>query len=163
MNKVVRFRSPEQFRRAHTMPAAVPQRRPLRRVEPPVEDTALAPTEDELKRRISEELDFAWRQLELTVALVSRDALTVARHGAALRTVDAVGQTLGQLAVILRSSRPEQAVDLVPSTDLRGRLQGASRDRWQSRAARLSLRACQAAISTSGRSATPSPTRSPAP
>ena len=125
MNKVVRFRSPEQFRRAHVMQHPVQARRPLRRLDLPLDDPALAPTEDELKRRIAEELEFAWRQLELTVALVSRDTLTVARHGSALKTVDAVGQTLGQLAVVLRSSQPDAAVDLVPSADLRGRLQRA--------------------------------------
>lgn len=124
MNQVVRFRSPEQFRRAHISVPSQP-RRPLRRMELPAEDPALSPTDDVLNRRISEELDFAWRQLELAVIAMHRDALTKARHGTALKTIDAVGQTLGQLAVVLRSSQPDAAVELVPSPDLRGRLQRA--------------------------------------
>lgn len=74
-------------------------------------------------QRVSDELDFAWRQLDLAAATMARDSLTAARHRASLQTIDAAGQTLGQLAVVLRSSLPGEAVNRVPMTDLRGRLQ----------------------------------------
>jgi len=123
MSKVVRFRSPEQFRR-HAVTAVVPApRRSIRRIEIPHEDPALAPTEDLLLQRISDELDFAWRQLDLAAASITRDGVSAARHRPSLHTVDIVGQTLGQLAVVLRSSLPDAAVERVPMADLRGRLQ----------------------------------------
>ena len=77
----------------------------------------LAPTKDVLLQRISDELDFAWRQLDLAAATMARDSLTAARHRPSLQTIDAVGQTLGQLAVVLRSARPDNAVDWVPSAE----------------------------------------------
>lgn len=123
MSKLVRFRSPEQFRRALVAHPAPPPRRAIRRIDLPQTDPALAPTDNVLHQRISEELDFAWRQIDLAAASMARDRLTAARHGPALQTVDTVGQTLGQLAAVLRSSLPELAIERVPMTDLRGRLQ----------------------------------------
>ncbi|MCW3796619.1 hypothetical protein OMW55_02185 [Sphingomonas sp. BN140010] len=123
MSKVVRFRSPEQFRR-HAVAAVAPApRRSIRRIELPLEDPAFAPTENVLWQRISDELDFAWRQLDLAAASINRDTVSATRHRPSLHTVDMVGQTLGQLAVVLRSSLPEAAVERVPMADLRGRLQ----------------------------------------
>ena len=123
MNKVVRFRSPEQFRKTAVVASAPAPRRSIRRIEMPVDDPALTPTEDVLRQRISDELDFAWRQLDLVAATMARDALTSARHRPSLQTIDLVGPTLGQLAVVLRSSLPGAAVERVPMVDLRGRLQ----------------------------------------
>lgn len=125
MNKVVRFRSPEQFRRHAVAPVAPAPRRPIRRLELPHEDPVLAPTDNVLLQRISDELDFAWRQLDLAAATMARDSLTAARQRPSLQTIDAVGQTLGQLAVVLRSALPDEAVGRVPASDLRGRLQRA--------------------------------------
>jgi len=123
MSKVVRFRSPEQFRR-QSVAIVTPAPRPsIRRIVIPLEDPALEPTDDVLLQRISDELDFAWRQLDLAAASVNRDRVSAARHHASLQTLDTVGQTLGQLAVVLRSSLPETAVERVPMADLRGRLQ----------------------------------------
>ena len=123
MHKVVRFRSPEQFRQHAVAPAAPAPRRPLRRIELPLEDPVLTPTDNELLKRIADELDFAWRQLDLAAATMARDLLTAARHKPSLHTIDTVGQALGQLAVVLRSSMPEEAATRVPMADLRGRLQ----------------------------------------
>jgi hypothetical protein len=123
MNKVIRFRSPEQFRRSAVLPAPPAPRRSIRRIGLPIDDPALAPTDDVLRQRISDELDFAWRQLDLAAAARARDPLTAARHRPSLNTIDLVGQTLGQLAVVLRSSLPDEAVERVPMADLRGRLQ----------------------------------------
>nr|WP_294170662.1 hypothetical protein [uncultured Sphingomonas sp.] len=121
MNKAVRFRSPEQFRREAV--AQVAPRRPIRRVEVPVTDPALAQTDHPLSRRLAEELDFAWRQLNSLANSIARDGIMAARHGSAVPTLDNVGETLGQLAVVLRSATPELAADRVPGAELRARLQ----------------------------------------
>lgn len=123
MSKVIRFRSPEQFRRHAVMAAPAPVRRSIRRTDFEGLDPTLEPTENVLLQRISDELDFAWRQIDLARATMARDGVTAARHQGSLQAVDAVGQTLGQLAVVLRSSLPERAVERVLMPDLRGRLQ----------------------------------------
>lgn len=122
MNKVVRFRSPEQFRRdaAAQVP---PPRKPLRRIELPLVDPALAQTDHVLSRRIAEELDFAWRQLNSLANSIARDGIMAARHGSAVAMLDGLGQALGQVAVVLRSATPELALDRVPDPELRQRLQ----------------------------------------
>jgi hypothetical protein len=124
MNKAVRFRSPEQFRReAVAQVAQVAPPRPIRRVEVPMTDPALAQTDNLLSRRMAEELDFAWRQLNSLANGIARDGIMAARHGSAVPTLDEVGQTLGQLAVVLRSATPAMAADRVLSPELRARLQ----------------------------------------
>lgn len=122
MSKAVRFRSPEQFRQ-HAVIAQVAERRSIRRTAWQHEDPALEPTDNVLLQRIADELEFAWRQIDQVRGSLTRDSVTAFRHGASLKTVDAVGQTLGQLAVILRASLPEVAVQRVLMPDLRGRLQ----------------------------------------
>ncbi|WP_294171950.1 hypothetical protein [uncultured Sphingomonas sp.] len=121
MNNAVRFRSPEQFRREAV--AQVAPGRPIRRIEVPVTDPALAQTDHLLSRHMAEELEFAWRQLNSLANGIARDGIMAARHGTAVPTLDAVGQLLGQLAVVLRSAKPDNAVDRIPSTELRARLQ----------------------------------------
>lgn len=122
MSKAVRFRSPEQFRQRAIM-TPTPERPSIRRTAWLQEDPALEPTDNVLLQRIADELEFAWRQIDQVRGSLSRDSVTAFRHGASLKTVDAVGQTLGQLAVILRAARPEIAVERAPMPDLRGRLQ----------------------------------------
>ena len=123
MNKAGPLRSPEQFRReavAQVAPAC-----PIRRVKVPVTEPALAETDNLLGRRMAEELDFAWRQLSSLANRIARDGIMAARHGTAVPTLDAVGQVLGQMAAVLRSSTPELAVDRVPDVELRARLRCA--------------------------------------
>lgn len=81
------------------------------------------PTDNVLWQRVADELEFAWRQIDVIRGNLSRDSVTAFRHGASLQTIDGVGQALGQLAVVLRSSSPEVAVQRVLMPDLRGRLQ----------------------------------------
>jgi hypothetical protein len=122
MNKVIRFRSPEQFRQ-HAVTPPLPERRSIRRTAWQHADPALEPTDDVLLQRIADELEFAWRQIDNVRGNLSRDSVTAFRHGTSLKTIDTVGQALGQLAVVLRSSLPEVAVQRVLMPDLRGRLQ----------------------------------------
>ena len=49
------------------------------------------------------------------------DAILV-RHGVALQSVDVIGQILGHIANVIRSSDPEGAVDRIGMGDLKGRL-----------------------------------------
>ncbi len=123
MNNVVRFRSPEQFREPPHDELVSAGQRPIRRSLRLADDPVLAPTDDLLRQRISDELDYAWRQLDFVAASMSRDAVTKARYRSSLQDIDCVGQNLGQLAVVLRSSMPELAVDRVPMAELRRRLQ----------------------------------------
>lgn len=46
-----------------------------------------------------------------------------ARHSSAVPTLDGIGDTLGQLALVLRSSVPDLAVGRMRSAELRDRLQ----------------------------------------
>ena len=46
----------------------------------------------------------------------------VMRHGMALQTVDIVGQMLGHIANVVKSSDPEGAVDRIGMCDLKARL-----------------------------------------
>jgi len=119
----VRFRSAEQFRRLADAPVIPSPRRSIRRVEISLPDPAMSPTDNVLLQRIADELDFGWRQLDLAASGMARDPITANRHRSALHAIDQVGQTLGQLAVVLGSSLPDTAVERVPMLDLRGRLQ----------------------------------------
>ena len=103
MNKAGRLRSPEQFR--HEAVAQVAPACPIRRLEVPVTEPALAETDNLLGLRMAEELDFAWRQLSSLANGIARDGIMAARHGTAVPTLDAVGQVLGQMAAVLVYAR----------------------------------------------------------
>jgi len=46
----------------------------------------------------------------------------VMRHAVALQTVDIVGQMLGHIAAVTRSSAPDRAVERIGMCELKGRL-----------------------------------------
>jgi hypothetical protein len=98
-------------------------RRPLRRdatlraVAPPTDDTA-----DQLRQRLSEELEYARRMLDVAGDQVCADRLTVTRHGVALQALDKVGQMLGHIAAVIRSGDPQAAVEDIGMSDLKARL-----------------------------------------
>ena len=104
-------------------PAPEEERKPLRRdvtlhdEQPPVGDT-----DDRLRLRLSEELEYARRILDITGDQLSADRIAVARHAVALQSLDKVGQMLGHIAAIIRSSDPESAVDKIGMGDLKARL-----------------------------------------
>jgi hypothetical protein len=98
------------------------ERRSIRR-DPPPRPKALTPTEDVLRQRLAEELDYARRMLDLMGDELSADAAVLVRHGVSLQTVDIAGQILGHIASVIRSSDPDGAVDLIGMTELKGRLQ----------------------------------------
>ena len=100
---------------------ANPQRPSIRR-EPPPLAAALVPTEDQLKLRLAEELEYARRMLEQMGDTLSNDPLVVARHITSLQSVDIVGQLLGHIANVVRSSDPDGAVERIGMCDLKARL-----------------------------------------
>ena len=53
---------------------------------------------------------------------LTADIGVVMRHGVALQSVDIVGQILGHIANVTRSSAPERAVDKIGMCELKARL-----------------------------------------
>lgn len=96
--------------------------RPSIRREPPPLPAALQPCDDVIKLRLAEELEYARRMLDTMGDELSGDLGVVMRHGMALQTVDIVGQMLGHIANVVRSSDPEGAVDRIGMCDLKARL-----------------------------------------
>jgi len=75
-----------------------------------------------IKLRLAEELEYARRMLDTMGDELSGDLGVVMRHGMALQSVDIVGQMLGHIANVVRSSDPEGAVDRIGMCDLKARL-----------------------------------------
>jgi hypothetical protein len=126
------FGAPAHLRRAQAAVDAVqaefraelkaPEKRPLRRENAPPIDPALVPTDDALRVRLAEELEYARRMLDTMGDDLSADMGVVMRHAVALQTIDIVGQMLGHIAAVTRSSAPERAVDRIGMCELKGRL-----------------------------------------
>lgn len=93
----------------------------IRREAPPL-PKALVPTDDPLRLRLAEELEYARRMLSSMGDEMASDGLVVGRHLAELQTVDIVGQMLGHIATVIRSSDPPGAVESISMGSLRARL-----------------------------------------
>jgi hypothetical protein len=100
----------------------VPPRRSIRRENVPPLDPALVPCEDQLRVRLAEELDYARRMLDAMGDDLAADMGVVMRHGVALQSIDIVGQMLGHIAAVTRSSAPERAVERIGMCELKARL-----------------------------------------
>ena len=96
-------------------------RRSIRRNPPPT-PPALIPTDDVLRLRLAEELEYARRMLDAMGNQLSADPNVIARHVVALQSVDVIGQLLGHVASVIRSSDPAGAVDLIGMSEFKGRL-----------------------------------------
>ena len=96
--------------------------RSIRRADASPLDPALVPTDDELRLRLAEELDYARRMLDAMGDELAADLGVVMRHGVALQTVDIVGQMLGHIANVTRSAAPDKAVDRIGMCELKARL-----------------------------------------
>jgi hypothetical protein len=90
---------------------------PLRAVSPPTDQT-----EDQLRLRLSEELQYARRMLDITGDQICADRIVVTRHAAALQSLDKVGQMLRHIADVIRSNDPYSAIDEIGMSDLKARL-----------------------------------------
>jgi hypothetical protein len=99
-----------------------PPRRSIRRVNAPPLDAGLVPTDDPLRLRLAEELEYARRLLDRMGDQLASDPMIVGRHCAAVQTVDIVGQMLSHIAAVTRSSAPDSAVERIGMADLKARL-----------------------------------------
>jgi hypothetical protein len=93
----------------------------IRRDPPPLPKSAI-PTDDQLRLRLAEELEYARRMLSSMGDELSSDGLIVSRHLAELQTIDIVGQMLGHIASVVRSSDPPGAVQEIGMGALKARL-----------------------------------------
>ena len=96
-------------------------RRSIRR-EAPSTPKALVPTDDELRLRLADELDYARRMLDIMADELSSDGGVVSRHLTALQSIDVVGQMISHIAAVVRSSDPPGAVDRIGMCELKARL-----------------------------------------
>ena len=103
-----------------------PAPRPSIRRDPPPLAQALVPTDDVLKLRLAEELEYARRMIETMGDSLSGDPNLVMRHMVTLQSIDIAGQILGHVANVIRSSDPKGAVELIGMGDLKGRLKRQS-------------------------------------
>ena len=102
------------------------KKRPSIRREPPPLPPALNPTDDQLMLRLAEELEYGRRMLELMGDALAADMAVVMRHSVSLQSVDIIGQLLGHIADVVRSSDPGGAVDRIGMGDLKSRLTRSS-------------------------------------
>ena len=103
-------------------------RRSIRR-EPPPMPAALIPTDDELRVRLAEELEYARRMLEAMGDTLSNDSAVVMRHMVSLQSIDIISQLLGHVAAVTRSSDPIGAVQRIGMCELKARLTRYTVDR----------------------------------
>ena len=96
--------------------------RPSIRRDPPAPLKALTPTDDPLRLRLAEELEYARRMLSSMGDELSSDVVIVGRHIAELQTIDIVGQMLGHIAAVVRSSDAPGAVEAIGMSALKARL-----------------------------------------
>ncbi|MCY7339880.1 MAG: hypothetical protein LH465_08035 [Sphingomonas bacterium] len=97
-------------------------KRSIRRDPPPL-PAALVPSEDELQLRLAEELEYARRLLDAMGDELAADMGVIMRHSVALQSVDIVGQMIGHIANVVRSSDPNGAVERIGMCELKARLQ----------------------------------------
>ncbi len=98
------------------------EKRSIRRENAPPLDPALIPTDDALRVRLAQELEYARRMLDAMGDELSADMGVVMRHAVALQSIDIVGQMLGHIASVTRSSAPERAVERIGMCELKARL-----------------------------------------
>ena len=102
-------------------PSGEEERKPLRR-EPPVGAIPSPPSENLLHVRLGEELDYVRRLLDIMGDQLSGDPILLRRHSVALQSIDRMGQILGHVARVIRSSDPNSAVQDIGMSDLKARL-----------------------------------------
>jgi hypothetical protein len=96
--------------------------RPSIRRDPPATPPPPGPTDDVLRLRLAEELEFARRMLDTMGDELSADAAVVMRHSVQLQSVDIIGQMLGHIANVVRSSDPPETVNRIGMCELKARL-----------------------------------------
>ena len=95
--------------------------RSIRREPPPSRQPPSA-TDDPLDLRLAEELDYACRILRLMGDELSADPTVVVRHARSLQSIDIIGQIVGHVAAVVRSSDRPAEVERIGMAELRARL-----------------------------------------
>ncbi len=103
-------------------PAEEGERKPIRRDTPPAIRPVVEDTDDLLRLRLSEEIEYARRLLDISGDGICADRIVVTRHAVALQSLDKVGQMLGHIAAVIRSRDPETAINEIGMSDLKARL-----------------------------------------
>jgi len=102
-------------------PEEAARRRSIRR-DPPPSEPNLAATDDQLRLRLAEELDYARRILDIMGDDLTGDSAMVVRHARSLQSIDIVGQMLGHLATVIRSCDPDAAIERIGMAELKARM-----------------------------------------
>jgi hypothetical protein len=89
---------------------------------PPTPPAPPPATDDLLLLRLAEELEYARRMMDAMGDALCADPAVVMRHSVSLQSVDIVGQMLGHIANVVRSSRREDSVELIGMCELKSRL-----------------------------------------
>ena len=97
-------------------------RKSIRR-DPPPRPPDIPPIEDPLAHRLADELDYARRLIEQVGNALSSDPAVIARHVVTLQSIDVVGQMLGHIASVIRSSDRAGMIDRIGMGELKARLQ----------------------------------------
>ncbi len=98
--------------------AAPAPRRSIRRDAPPL----LKATDDVLMLRLAEELEYVRRALDSMGDALSVEPILIARHAMSLQSFDVIGQLLGHLVTVVRSSDRAEAVNRIGMAELKARL-----------------------------------------
>ena len=96
-------------------------RKPIRR-NPPLRPVPAPQSEHFLHKRLGEELDYVRRMLDALGDQLAGDPILIRRHAVELQSLDIVGQILGHIGNVVRSSDPQGAVEAIGMGDLKARL-----------------------------------------
>jgi hypothetical protein len=81
------------------------------------------PSKSELDHRLAEELEYIVRQLEQVGGVLADDPILLTRHARSLQSIDAMKQSLRNLASVIAADNKASAVDFISLTELKARLQ----------------------------------------
>ena len=93
----------------------------VRRDSVPLAGT-IEPTDDPLRLRLAEELDYARRMINALGDTLAADNMVVVRHGAVMQSLDIVGQMIGHVSNVVRAEEPDEVVQSIGMSELKARL-----------------------------------------
>jgi hypothetical protein len=81
------------------------------------------PSKNQLDHRVAEELEYIVRQLEQVGGVLSDDPILLTRHARSLQSIDAIKQSLSNLASVVGAEDKVGAVSFISLAGLKARLQ----------------------------------------
>ena len=88
----------------------------------PAASIPLAKADDDLSRRLSEELAYVRRLLDTIGDRLAADPIVLQKHADILQSFDVVGQMIGHVSDVVAAADRQAAVDRIGMQDLRSRL-----------------------------------------